>query len=313
MSERNFGEAETDAERAVEAAIASVPAWREQGASYALMTGGISNSNWRITLAGDERRYFLKIPGAGTEMFVDRAAANEAARLAHAKGLGPEVVHFDAETGLEVAELLEGYRACTNADFQDEAIQLAAVDCYRQFHAGEGLGLTKTIFDMIDEHIAQVAGLGGSLPEDWPWLSRLYGNARSAFLASGLDLVPCFNDPMPGNFLVKQDAPMKLVDYEFASMNERSYELGVWLGEMFFTEDTAARLLEVYAGELRPELVARVAVMRALADVKWATWAMVQEQISALDFDYHKYGTWKYLRARSIMHDFRWEAWLRAL
>ncbi len=313
MSDRALGEAETEEERAVEAAIASVPAWRGRNASYARITGGISNSNWRITLAGEKRRYFLKIPGAGTEMFVDRDAANEAARLAHAKGLGPEVVHFDAASGLEVAELLEGYRACTNADFQDTRIQHAAIDCYRRFHAGERLGLTKTVFDMIDEHVAQVAELGGSRPEDWPWLSRLYENARAAFMASGLDLVPCFNDPMPGNFLVRDDAPMKLVDYEYASMNERSYELGVWFGEMFFTEDLAADLLEAYAGTPDPRLRARVAVMRALADVKWATWAMVQERISNLDFDYHKYGMWKYLRARSIMHDFRWEGWLRAI
>ena len=30
-------------------------------------------------------------------------------------------------------------------------------------------------------------------------------SAKKAFLASGLDLVACFNDPMPGNFLVKED------------------------------------------------------------------------------------------------------------
>ena len=313
MIERSLGEAETADEQAIEAAIARVPAWQGRPARYARLVGGISNSNWRVEVEGDPRRYFLKIPGAGTEMFVDRLAANEAARLAHSIGLGPEVVHFDPSDGLEVAELLEGYAACTNAEFQKREIQLAAVDCYRRFHAGDGLGLTKTIFDMIDEHVEQVRELGGSRPEDWPWLSRLYGNARAAFLASGLDLVPCFNDPMPGNFLIKPGAPMKLVDYEFASMNERSYELGVWLGEMFFTEDTAAELIEAYAGERRPDFIARVIVMRALADIKWATWAMVQEQISLLDFDFHKYGAWKYMRARSVMHDPRWERWLRAI
>jgi thiamine kinase-like enzyme len=313
MIERRLGEAETSEEHAVEAAIARVPLFAGKAARYARIVGGISNSNWRIAIEDDARRYFLKIPGAGTEMFVDRLAANEAARLAHGLGLGPEVVHFDETDGLEVAELLEGYAACTNAEFQKPDIQHAAVGCYRRFHEGAALGLTKTIFDMIDEHIEQVAELGGSRPEDWPFLSRLYENARAAFLASGLDLVPCFNDPMPGNFLVKPGAPMKLVDYEFASMNERSYELGVWLGEMFFPEETAAALIEAYAGERRPDFVARVIVMRALADVKWATWAMVQEQISLLDFDFHKYGAWKYMRARSIMHDPRWERWLRSI
>ena len=313
MIERSLGEAQTAEQQAVEAAIARVPAWQGRNARYARIVGGISNSNWRVAVDGDQRRYFLKIPGAGTEMFVDRLAANEAARLAHGIGLGPEVVYFDPTDGVELAELLEGYVACTNAEFQKREIQLAAVDCYRRFHAGEPLGLTKTIFDMIDEHIEQVQELGGSRPEDWPWLSRLYGNARAAFMASGLDMVPCFNDPMPGNFLIKPGAPMKLVDYEFASMNERSYELGVWLGEMFFTEEVAAELIEAYAGERRADFVARVIVMRALADIKWATWAMVQEQISLLDFDFHKYGAWKYMRTRSIMHDPRWERWLREI
>jgi len=311
MVERRLGQADTAETRAVEAAISRVPAWQGRSATYCRIIGGISNSNWRVSVDGEQRRFFLKIPGAGTDMFIDRKAANEAARLAHAIGLGPEVVYFDPSDGLEVAEFLEGYSACTNAEFQKSEIQRAAVECYRALHAAGPLAVTKTIFDMIDEHVDQVAKLGGSRPEDWPWITRLYRNTRKAFFASGLDLVPCFNDPMPGNFLVKPGSSMKMVDYEFASMNERSYELGVWLGEMFFPEDVAEDLIMAYTGKRNAPFSARVTVMRALADVKWATWAMVQEQISELDFDYHKYGMWKYMRARSVMRDPRWEGWLR--
>ncbi len=313
MEEKTLGSASSAEERAVEQAIQSVPFWQGRTATYRLVTGGLTNSNWRVSVDGESRRFFMKIPGAGTDMFVDRKAANEAAILANTVGLGPEVVFFDPESGLEIAEFLEGYRACTTTDFQSHDIQRAAVACYRTFHEGAKLRLTKTVFDMIDEHLSQIRELSGSLPEDWAWLSRNYENARAAFNASGLDLVPCFNDPMPGNFLVKPDAPMKLVDYEFASMNERSYELGVWLGEMFFPEDLSTELLTAYAGELEAGLAARVMVMRALADIKWASWAMVQQKISELNFDYHKYGAWKYMRARSIIHDSRWEGWLRTV
>ena len=31
-------------------------------------------------------------------------------------------------------------------------------------------------------------------------------------------------------------------------------------------------------------------VYKALGDLKWASWAMVQKRVSALDFDYRKYG-----------------------
>jgi len=72
-------------------------------------------------------------------------------------------------------------------------------------------------------------------------------------MASGLDLVPCFNDPMPGNFLISQDPvadpkPMRLIDYEFASNNERSYELGVLFAEMFYDEQLTLSLIEQYCG-----------------------------------------------------------------
>ncbi|MEM9050347.1 MAG: phosphotransferase [Pseudomonadota bacterium] len=311
--ERRLGEAETLEEQAVEAAIASIPGWAGRPARYQRLFGGISNANWRVTLDGTPQRYFLKIPGAGTEMFVDRLAAHRAASQAHAIGLGPKVFHFDPASGIEVSAFLDGYRACTNADFQSPDIQHAAVACYRRLHESPPFALTKTVFDMVAEHIGQIASLGGKTPRDWPFLLRAFEDARRAFLASGLDLVACFNDPMPGNFLISDGGPMQLVDFEFASSNERAYELGVWLGEMFYPEDVSAALIEAYAGALRPDFVARVTVMRAIADIKWACWAMVQECISALEFDYHKYGAWKFMRARSVIHDPRWERWLRTL
>ncbi|TIT29767.1 MAG: choline/ethanolamine kinase--aminoglycoside phosphotransferase, partial [Mesorhizobium sp.] len=54
-------------------------------------------------------------------------------------------------------------------------------------------------------------------------------------------------------------------------------------------------------------------VHKVLADVKWGTWAMVQNVVSALDFDFYKYGAWKYMRARSVMQTPQWVEYLRAV
>jgi thiamine kinase-like enzyme len=149
------------------------------------------------------------------------------------------------------------------------------------------------------------------------WIEHRYRQAKAAFAASGLDLVPCFNDPMPGNFLIADEtgeaAPMRLIDYEYASNNERSYELGVLFAEMFYDEECMLNLIEQYYGSVKPHQVARVALCRALADVKWATWAIVNRKLRDWDFDYQKYGIWKYMRAREIMYDPRWDGWLRAV
>ncbi|WP_035484701.1 phosphotransferase [Geminicoccus roseus] len=310
-TERRLGEARTQDEAAIEAAIRRVPDWQGREATYKMLVGGINNRNWLVAVDGHPRRYFVKVPGPGTEKFIDRAVAHQAAVNAHAMGLAPEVVYFDPSDGLEVHEFLEGYAACTNADFERAEIQEAVIACYRQLNAGPKLGLTKTIFDMIDEHWQDAKALGAFLPHDFDWMMKQYGQARAAFEASGLDLVPCFNDPMPGNFLVSPGKPMKIVDYEFASNNERAYELGVLLGEMFFTEERSLQLIEAYYGEARPETVARVWIGRALADIKWAGWAIQNRMLTDWDFDYQKYGDWKWARARSVILDPRWEWWLR--
>lgn len=309
----SLGAATTDAERAFEATLRRVAPWQGRAMRYRPVLGGISNMNWRVEIEGEASAFFVKMPGRGTEMFIDRAAARAASRQAEVIGLGPRTFDYLDSEDVEIAEFVDGRRPSTNRDFAEAAVREVAVGLYRRFHAAPLLPLTKTVFDMIDEHDRQVAELGAATPPDHGWLARQTRLARAALEASGLDLVPCFNDPMPGNFLIGEDGSILLIDFEYASNNDRLYDLAVWSGEMFFSEEIDRTLLEMYFGHCSDALFARLMVHKALADVKWSTWAMVQNRISDLDFDFYKYGIWKHMRARSIMNDSRWPAFLRAL
>ena len=276
MLRRNLGDASDEAEQKVETAIKAVPGWTLEGLSYEWVAGGISNDNWRIFLSDQERTYFLKVPGEGTENFIDRKAANNASMRAHEAGVGAEVVHFDPESGVEVFEFIEGLRTSTNGDFLDPVVRNNAVRALRSFNNAKGLDLQKTLMDMIDEHVGQVLALGGHFPQDFTWLNAKYRDARAALEASGLDIVPCMNDTLAGNFLLDADNNVTLVDFEYASNNDRCAELAVWFGEMFFDPETENEVVEEYFGRVEKSIVARVTVFKALADLKWSTCAMVQ-------------------------------------
>lgn len=300
----------------VEAAIASVPGWDPAKVRKRPLVGGLLNSNWLVNYDGTD--FFLKVFGIGSDKFVDRKLSYDAATKAHAIGIAPRVEYFSVERGAEIIEFLQGYRASTNADFSRKDFLSGVIDLYRQFNACERLSVTKDVFAMTDEHIEQGAALGAIRPADFDNLARQYERAKQAFFASGLDLVPCHNDPMPGNFMVKMDAgdkisDMKLIDFEFASNNERAYEIGVFVGEVFVDEETTLELIEQYYGQVRQDVVARVWVARAVADMKWGSWAVQQRQMSDWDFDYQKYGIWKYARARKLFDDPRWSDWLRQI
>ncbi|MCQ1767824.1 phosphotransferase family protein [Neorhizobium galegae] len=311
MNEIGMGTSE--AERAVEAAIVTVVAWSGKRLRYRAVLGGISNTNFQIEVEDDPVRYFLKVPGKGTEMFIDRKAAVAASKQAEEIGIGPKTFDYLNHLDIEIAEFIQGRRPSTHRDFSDPAIRGEAVRAYRRFHQAPALPLTKTVFDMIDEHDEQVRQLGGYQPPDHAWLRRQYLEARAALEASGLDLAACFNDPMPGNFMIGTDKSVMLIDFEYASNNERLYDLAIWSGEMFFSEDIDREIIEEYFGRYDTAHHARFIVLKALADIKWSTWAMVQNRISTLDFDYYKYGIWKHMRARSIITDPRWPSLLKAL
>ncbi|TWS25047.1 phosphotransferase [Tsukamurella sputi] len=312
--DRAVGTARTDAERAVESVLSGIDAWRGRDLYYAPVTGGLQNSNWRITVSGTDRRFFLKLPGTGSEAFIDRGVTDEAGKRAGALGIGPEIVFFDSATGVEVVEFLEGYSTCTNGDLKRADIPLQIVGLYRTLHASGPLGHRKTVLDMIDEHLTQAAELDVRLPAFTDSLISEYRAARAALLAGGLDIVPCHNDPMPGNFLYHPTRPMKLVDYEFASDNERAYELAVLVTEMFYDDVRVHEMVEEFYGRADFATVARVEVFSALADLKWGLWGCVNQRLTdAWDFDYHKYGAWKLMRSRLKMNDPRWGLWLSTL
>lgn len=277
------------------------------------VTGGLCNSNWIMQI--EDHPFFVKIFGEGTESFIDRQLSYEALNKANAMGISPAMILLDEQRRLEVHEFLQGYHPSVSSDYQRPEYQNAVIQIYKKMHASQPLLKTKTVFEMTDEHIEQGEMLGAVRPSDFHYIMECYSQAKAAFMASGLDIVPCHNDPMPGNFMVKTDEnghllDMKVIDFEFASNNERAYELGVFLGEVFIDDERSYELIEDYFGTVRDELVARVFVARAVADIKWGSWAVQQRQLTPWDFDYQKYGIWKYGRARKLFRDPRWSSWL---
>lgn len=310
---RKLGNAQNEAEQDLEAAVQKILEWLAQEIHYEPVNGGISNANWRVRVSGCEVDYFVKVPGKGTEMFIDRNAAHDGSVKAAECGFGAPVYHFLEDDGIEVFHFVEGFRASTNNDFLDKDVRTNALKALKAFNSQKPLNLTKTVFDMIEEHLQQVEDLGGHNPPDIWWLREQYRLAREALEASGVDLVPCMNDTLAGNFMLDEHKNIILVDFEYASNNDPFYELGLWFGEMFFPPTIELELLEEYFGRVDDQIIARLNVGKALADLKWSTWAMVQSQVSKLDFDFHKYGIWKHMRARQTMHDPRWEGWLRTV
>ncbi|MGY4309386.1 thiamine kinase-like enzyme [Bradyrhizobium sp. USDA 4369] len=297
----------------LERRLQQVPSWAGRKMNISRIHAGITNLNWIVSLDGESVRYFAKVPGANTELFIDRSLAQEAAEKAAGAGCAPGVVFVAADSGVEVHEFLEGYRSCSVADLLDPEVRRNVAAAYRSIHATQSLSRTKTGFEQLRERLSQVRQHDGRLPRDLDYLLWQCDRAERAISAAGMDLCMCFNDAYVTNYMVDAGRRVKIIDWEYASNNDPYWDLSLFAGETFLDESALRELIEHHDGAYSRQAEARIVLYGGVGMLTWSFWAALQSRISSLPFDFAKYAELLALRARAAMLSPRWEEALLAL
>ena len=303
---KNIGTHNNDDEKQLEDYLVKITKWDKENILYEPIGGGITNINWRILNKDENKEYFIKVPGIGTEIFIDRKASFEANSLAAKIGLGPSVYDYLSEFGVEIYDFLNDHSTCTNSSFESLETTKKVLDGYKRFHSAGKLSVVKSGIDLVEDHFQQLSEFKCDIPEDFDFLKYNFYIAKEKLLKAGLDLVPCFHDPIAGNFLFSKSGELKMVDFEYSFQGDRYYDLAVFFGEMFFTDEIEDELLNQYFGESDEIIKSKIYIYKAIADIKWASWAFIQDKVSTLDFDFYKYGALKFLRARDFIINNNW-------
>ena len=119
-------------------------------------------------------------------------------------------------------------------------------------------------------------------------------------------LVPCHNDLLNANFL--DDGEIRIVDWEYAGMGDRFFDLANLSVNHDFGVDDDRLLLAAYFGVERPADLAAVRLMRLMSDFREAMWGVVQQAISELDFDFVSYADEHFERLRRTASEGRFKA-----
>src|SRR3954464_6004960 len=117
-----------DEEARARAALKTVPALAGYDGPVTRL-GGLTNMVFRV---GD---YCLRIPGKGTEEYINRANEAVAAREAAKAGVSPDVLYFDDSSGVMVTRFIEGAETMSPETFKLRAGAPArAGQAFRELH-----------------------------------------------------------------------------------------------------------------------------------------------------------------------------------
>jgi thiamine kinase-like enzyme len=258
---------------------------------------GLTNLNYLV-----DGRFVLRLPGEGTGEYIDRQAEAVAARVASEVGVNAELCFFDDSTGVMMTRFVEG-AATMNAElFADlDAVGRAAL-VFRKLHTCGRLFATDfKLFPMIDEYKALLASKGARLPDGYDDVQAQAEAARSAFESRPVPLVPSHCDPLCENFLDTGER-MYLIDYEYAGNNDPMWDLGDLSVEGGFSAEQDAALLHAYfSGPPPAEQAGRMVAYKALCDLLWTLWGVIQHANDNPAEDFWAYACGRFERCRSLM------------
>jgi thiamine kinase-like enzyme len=261
---------------------------------------GLTNVNHLVERDGG--RFVLRIPGAGTSEYIDRRAEAVAARSAAAAGVNAEVVFFDDTDGLMVTRFVDGAVTMDAGRFTDLAAAARAGAAFRRLHTTAAPFATDfRLFPMIDEYKSLLAQKGATLPSGYADAERQATAARAALEASPVALVPSHCDPLCENFLDTGER-MYVIDYEYAGNNDPMWDLGDLSVEGGFTAAQDEALLRGYFGTEPPvEQMGRMVLYKALCDLLWTLWGVIQHVNDNPADDFWAYAVARFERCRVLM------------
>jgi thiamine kinase-like enzyme len=272
-----------------------VPWLRDAGAPERL--AGLTNVNYRIG------EYVLRLPGAGTGEYISRSDESVAARSAAAAGVNAEVVFFDTSDGLMVTRFIAGAVTMSGDRFAaDHGAVARAGRALRRLHTtADRFANDFALFSMIDEYKSLLAARSATRPDGSDDVQAAADAARQALERRPVDLVPCHCDPLCENFLDTGEA-MYVIDYEYAGNNDPMWDLGDLSVEAGFDDAQDDVLLEAYFGGPAPAAeAARMVVHKAMCDLLWTLWGVIQHVNDNPADDFWAYAVGRFERCRRLM------------
>lgn len=261
--------------------------------------GGLTNLVFR---AGD---YCLRIPGKGTEEYIDRANEAVAAKEAARAGVSPEVVHCDDGTGVMLTRFIDGAHTMSPDLFKTRKGSPArAGEAFRKLHSsGAKFPFRFELFSMIDDYLKILSGKTVDLPEGYHDVLAEAETVRAALAAHPLPLTACHCDPLCENFL-DTGSRMWVVDWEYSGMNDPMWDLGDLSVEAGFDQAQDAEMIAAYfGGTPRPDQLGRIVIYKAMCDLLWTLWGLIQHANENPVDDFMAYALNRFHRCRALMAD----------
>ena len=296
-------------------AIARIADWKDKEIRWEELGGGITNHNYIVWVNGGPgnpggAKYVLRVPGQGTDMFIDRDVERECMIQADKVGVGPRVAYQIDPEGSLVIDFVEGeiMHPETMAGHPERIKQ--AVETTKIFHDKAVFKNEIKIFDMLRRYTKIARDNNTPMPPELESLLVAMDDIEKATAVDPPADVACHNDLLSENFIVDADGKMWIIDWEYGGMTDPYFDLGDFVMEHPFSREEERLIIATYCGAMDEGRFGRMMLYKSVSAVWWGVWAMIQHTFSKIEFDYMEWGLERMARAQRVVDDPDYRRWL---
>jgi thiamine kinase-like enzyme len=276
-------------------ALQKVPELAGRDLTLTALTGGITNRNFRVAVAGIPEQWVIRLAGNDTHLLgISREVEHAATVAAAGVGVGPEVTAFIRPEGYLVTRFIVGSPVSDQEVRRPETLKRIG-DSIRRVHDGPAIPGVFVPLRICDAYRALASARGVPIPATFDEAASIGRRVERAFLADPIELRPCHNDLLNANF-IDDGTRIRIIDWEYAGMGDPFFDLGNFSINHELSPAEDAILLSAYDPAIGPRGLARLTLMRVISDFREAMWAVLQQGISSLDVDFVDYASRRFER-----------------
>lgn len=271
--------------------------------------GGLTNLVFRLEpVSAKAKQAFggsiiVRIPGPGTEEFIDREVEAFNAEQASVAGVSARIIHADPQSGLMISRCIDDSVTMSADLFKSRKNSAArAGRAFKQLHeSGLEFKFRFELFAMIEDYLNILSTKKVDLPGGYHQVVEAAEPVKAALAKNPGSLAPCHCDPLCENLLDDGDT-MWIIDWEYSGQNDPFWDLGDLSVEGGFDEAQDFEMLNAYCnGEPDQDSIARMVIYKAMCDLLWTLWGLIQHANHNPAEDFWAYSIERFERCKNLM------------
>ena len=267
--------------------------------------GGMTNKNYLVTITDvveKKDEYVVRIPGAMTDNLISRSTEAINSKIASDFKFNVDTYYFNELTGVKVTKYLRNSQTLDHESIKNiDKLKNIALSLKKVHESNMNFEGEFNVFNKFDDYFNLLKNKDNffNFHPSTHKLLQFFFKIKDFFKKKSPRLVPCHNDLVPENILLKDK--IYFIDWEYSGMNDLFFDLAAFLLESRVNSDLETVFLQTYFDKKDISYERQIIKLYQFTqDFLWTLWTVIKQENNEV---FEGYGEKRIQSAISIMKE----------